>query len=218
MKISKETLALLKNFATINSNLLIKPGSTLNTISVAKSVYASTEVKETFEQQFGIYDLNEFLGALALFDDPDVTFGEKYATISQGRSSVRYFGADESVLTAPNRAIKIPPADIEFELSADQINMINKTAGVLRASDVTIAANGTDLRIIVGDKKNPTGNNYEMVLDESDETFRAHIRVDNMKMLPGNYTVQLAAKKIASFTNGDLQYVLTLEQDSVFED
>lgn len=218
MKFSKETVALLKNYSTINSNLLIKPGSTLSTISVAKSVYSTTEVKEVFDTQFGIYDLNEFLGVLALFDDPDVEFNDKFATIKQGRSSVKFFGADESVLTAPSKTIKVPPADIEFNLSADQVNMILRTAGVLRAADVAIKGDGKELRVIVGDKKNVTGNNYEMVVGETSDTFTAYIRVDNMKMIPGNYTVELAAKKIAKFTNGTLQYVLTLEQDSTFED
>lgn len=218
MKFSKETISLLKNFAQINGNLLINPGNVLHTISVAKSVYAQVEVKESFPQKFGIYDLNEFLGVIALFEDPEVEFSEKYATIKQGRSSVRYYGADESVLTAPSKAIKVPPADIEFELSADQVNMLLKTAGVLRAADILIEGDGNELKIVVGDKKNSSSNNYEVVVGSTSDTFKAYIRVDNMKMIPGNYKVELAAKKIAKFTNESLQYVLTLEQDSVFED
>lgn len=218
MKLSKETLNLLKNFATINSNLLIKPGQTLNTISAAKSVYAQVEVKETFPEQFGIYDLNEWLAALALFEDPEIEFCGKFVTIKQGRSSIKYFGADETVLTSPAKEIKVPPADVEFNLTTDQVNMIMRTAGVLRAADVMFEGDGAELRVVVGDKKNVTGNNYVMVVGSTESVFNANIRIDNLKMLPGDYTVELAAKKIAKFSSGTLQYVLSLEADSTFED
>lgn len=218
MKLSKETIALLKNFATINGNLLIKPGSNLSTISASKSVYSTVDVKEDFPSQFGIYDLNEFLGVIALFNDPELTFTDKYVAIKEGRNSVKYFGADETVLVAPSKALKVPPADIEFKLTTEQVNMILRTSGVLRAPDVTISGDNGVLKIIVGDRKNSSGNNYVMEVGETDSVFNANIRVDNIKMIPGDYKVELAAKKIAKFSNGSLQYVLSLEADSVFQD
>ena len=218
MKLNKETIALLKNFATINGNLLIKPGSNLSTISASKSVYATVNVKEDFPSQFGIYDLNEFLGVIALFNDPELNFTEKYVSIKEGKNSVKYFGADETVLVAPSKALKVPPADIEFNLTTEQVNMILRTSGVLRAPDVTISGDGGVLKIIVGDRKNSSGNNYVMEVGETDSTFNANIRVDNIKMIPGDYKVELAAKKIAKFSNGSLEYVLSLEADSVFQD
>ena len=216
MKLSRETIALLKNFATINGNLLIKPGSTISTISAAKSVYASVDVKEVFETQFGIYDLNEFLGQISLLDDPELTFNEKFVQIKQGGRSFRYFGASEAVLTAPSKAIKVPGADIEFKLSTDDVNMIMKTAGVLRAPDVTISGDGTNLKVIVGDKKNTTGNDFETTVGETSDTFQAHIKVDNFKIIPGDYTAEIAAQKILKLSAGSLQYVLSLEADSTF--
>lgn len=218
MKLSKETIALLKNFATINGNLLIKPGSNLSTISASKSVYATVDVTEDFPSQFGIYDLNEFLGVIALFNDPELNFTDKYVSIKEGRNSVKYFGADETVLVAPSKALKVPPADIEFNLTTEQVNMVLRTSGVLRAPDVTISGDGEVLKIIVGDRKNSSGNNYVMEVGETDSVFNANIRVDNIKMIPGDYKVELAAKKIAKFSNGSLQYVLSLEADSTFQD
>ena len=218
MKISKETIALLRNFATINGNILLKPGSSLTTLSASKSVYASVTVKEDFPVQFGVYDLNELLGITALFSDPDYDFTEKYVTIKEGPNSVRFYGAAEEVLTVPSKPIKVPPADIQFKLTADQINMIMKTSGVLRASDVTVEGDGTNLRVIVGDKKNSSANNYVVELGDTTAKFKANIRVDNLKIIPGDYTVELAAKKVAKFINGDLEYVVVLEQDSEFAD
>ena len=198
--------------------MLIKPGSKLSTISAAKSVYASAKVSETFPQEFGVYDLNEFLGALTLFGEPEITFDDKYLRIADGSQSIKYFGADASVLTAPSKDIKVPPGDVEFVLTLDQVNMIMKTGGVLRAQDVTIAGDGSKIKILVGDKKNVTSSSYEMIVGNTDAKFIAHMKGDNLKFIPGDYTVELSSKKIAKFSNPLVEYVVSLEADSVFED
>lgn len=197
---------------------MIKSGSKLNSISAAKSVYVSAKVSETFPQEFGIYDLNEFLGALTLFNDPEITFDEKFLSITEGHNTIKYFGADSSVLTAPSKDIKVPPADVEFTLSAEQVNLVMKTTGVLRAQDVTISGNGSKIKVVVGDKKNVTSNSYEMVVGNTDAKFVAHMKVDNLKFIPGDYKVELSSKKIARFSSNFVEYVVSLEADSQFED
>jgi hypothetical protein len=218
MKLSKETIAMLKNFATINGNLLIKPGSSLSTIAVSGTTYAAVDVKEDFDTKFGIYDLNEFLGVLTLFDDPDIQFGDKFAVIKEGRNSIKYYSADETVLTVPSKAFKLSAVDIEFDLTSDNVNMIIKTAGVLRAPDIMIKGDGTSLKVVIGDKKNSSGNAYEMVIGETDSTFSANLRIETFKVVPGNYKVEIAARKAVQFSNGNLKYIIGLEADSVFED
>lgn len=217
MKLSKDTVTLLKNYAQINGNLLIKPGSKLTTISSSKSVYSEAVVTETFDTEFGIYDLNEFLGALALFNDPEIVFDEKSAKISEGKNKIKYFSADVSVLTVPTKEIKLPPSDVEFTLTADQLNMVMKTASVLRATDVSFIGDGKTITVQVGDRKNVTGNTYDLDLGTTDTSFKAYLKVENFKFLPGDYTVELSSRRIAKFSNGDLQYVIALEPDSTFE-
>ncbi len=175
-------------------------------------------MSETFPQEFGIYDLNEFLGALTLFNDPEITFDEKFLSITEGHNTIKYFGADSSVLTAPSKDIKVPPADVEFTLTSDQVNLIMKTSGVLRAQDVTISGNGSKIKVVVGDKKNVTSNSYEMVVGDTDAKFVAHMKIDNLKFIPGEYKVELSSKKIAKFSSNFVEYVVSLEADSQFED
>ena len=134
MKLSKDTVALFKNFAGINSNLLLKNGNKLATISAQKNVMADATVGETFPD-FAIYDLNEFLGAMSLFDDPELDFQNKYVSIKQGSMNIKFYAADPSVLTAPQKSITFPEAEINFNLNTAMLNMIHKTAGVLRAAD-----------------------------------------------------------------------------------
>lgn len=219
MKLSKETLGVFKNFAGINSNLLLKQGTKLATISAQKNVMADVTVNETFPD-FGIYDLNEFLGAMSLFEDPELTFTDKVCTITQGNMSIKYYAADSSVLTAPSKAITFPDAEINFELSAAMLTMIQRTASVLRASDVTIVGEAGVITIVVGDKKNATGNSFQEAVGTTDKSFKVNLKVENLKMIPGDYTVSVSSKKISRFkssTTSDLVYYVAVEADSTFD-
>jgi hypothetical protein len=217
MKLSKETVGLIKNFAGINSNLLLKSGNKLATISAQKNVMADAVVTETFPD-FGIYDLNEFLGAMSLFEDPELTFNEKWVTIEQGGNSIKYFAADASVLTAPQKAITFPDAEIEFPMSANMLSMIQRTASVLRASDVSIVGDGSTIAVVVGDKKNATGNSYNSAVGATEKKFKVNLKVENLKMIPGDYQVSISSKKISRFKGaGDLVYYVAVEADSIFE-
>ena len=212
MKLSKETVALFKNFAGINSNLLLKNGSKLATISAQKNVMADVTVGETFPD-FAIYDLNEFLGAMSLFEDPELDFSDKYVSISQGSMKIKFFAADPSVLVAPQKAITFPDAEINFNLSSANLNMIHKTASVLRAADVSIVGDGSTITAVVGDKKNATGNSFSEPVGQTDKTFKVNLKVENLKMLPGSYDVKISFKGLAHFKNTkeDIQYWIAFE-------
>lgn len=219
MKFSKQTLAVLKNFATINSHLLIKQGQKLETISAQKNVMASVSVTETFPSEFGIYDLNEFLGAMSLFEDPDLEFGDKSVTISHGGNSIKYYAAAAENLTAPpSKEVQLPSEDVTFRLNTDTFAMIQKTASVLHSGDVSVIGDGSQLKIVVSDKKNSTSNAFESVIGTTDKSFQANLKVDNLKMIPGEYDVTISAKRISKFKapNSDLQYFVAVEADSTF--
>jgi len=218
MKLSKDTVALFKNFAGINSNLLLKNGNKLATISGQKNVMADATVSETFPD-FGIYDLNEFLGAMSLFDDPELDFQDKYVSIKQGNMNIKFFAADSSVLTAPQKAITFPEAEINFNITADKLTMIQKTASVLRSPDVSIVGDGSSITIVVGDKKNATGNSFSESVGTTDKKFKVNLKVENLKRLPGDYQVSISSKKISRFKSpsSDLVYYVAVEADSTFE-
>ena len=218
MKLSKETVAIFKNFAGINSNLLLKPGNKIATISSQKNVMADTVVTESFPSEFGVYDLNEFLGAMSIFEDPELTFTEKFVTIKQGGRSIKYFAAAADVLVAPQKAITFPTAEVNFTMTAEQLDMIRKTASVLRSDDLSIVGDGTTIMAVVGDKKNVTGNSFSEQVGTTDLAFKVNLKVENLKMLPGDYAVSVSSKKISRFKGtGDLVYYVAVEADSTFE-
>ena len=218
MKLSKETLTIIKNFAGINGNLLIKPGNQLASVSISKTVFGKATVAENFPHEFGIYDVNEFLGAMSLFDDPDLEFTEKFVTIKEGRNSIKYFGAATQNMVVPSKDIVFPEADINLSLEASTLAMIMKTAPILKSEDVSFVGNGSEISVSVVDKKNATANNYTHVIGSDPKDFKVNLKVDNLKMLPGDYDVSISSKKISQFKSKaiDLTYYVAIEADSEF--
>ena len=164
MKLSKDTVAILKSLTAINTNLLLKPGTRLATISPQKNVVAEIDVAETFPTTFGIYDLSEWLGVLSLFNDPEIEFEDKFVLITEGDSSIKYYAADESILVVPTKPLNFPATDVEFTLPAAVLAQSIKTAGVLRSSDISIQGDGKVIRIVVADLKNATANSFNLSL------------------------------------------------------
>jgi hypothetical protein len=219
MKLSKATLSKLKNFAEINSNLLIKSGSNLSTVSPAKNVASETTIEETFEfdsGSFGIYDLNEFMGVLSLFENPDLNFTDKFVEITEGKTSIKYFSANESVLVFPSKSINFPEPDIEFTLTEAAVSSIRKVAGVLKTLDVSFVGDGKDIVMKLGDRKNTTASTYSTVVGSTNKEFSINLKVDNIKLMLGEYKVSVAKKKISRFVSGDMTYYIAVEADSTF--
>mgnify|MGYP003345959951 CR=1 FL=1 len=219
MELSKETLTLIKNFAGINGSIMLKAGTRLATISEGKNVMAEATIAENLPIDFGIYDLNEFLNVVSLFPTTNLDFTQKHVMVSDGGSSrIKYFAAGEGVVKAAPNTVKFPGGDVEFTLEASKLAMIQRTSSVLKATDVSIVGADGKLKVVVSDKKNDTSNAYEMALGDTDETFKANLKVENLKMLPNDYQVSISKKKISRFkhTASDLTYYVAVEADSEF--
>lgn len=219
MKLSKDTLSVFKNFASINSNLSIKAGKTLVTMSTGKNIIAKADVAEEFPIDFGIYDLNEFLGTLSLFESPELEFTDKSVTIKEGKNSVKFFAANAQVLTPVPAMKAFPEPDIQFDLPQQMLSQIQRVASILKVADFSISGDGNVITIAVGDKKNPTGTTFDSELGTTDKTFKVNLKVENLRMLATDYTVSIGGKKIARFqsTNNLLTYFVAIELDSTFD-
>ena len=216
---SKQTLDLLKNFASINSNILVKPGDTIKTISPVKNIMAVATVPETFDTEFGIWDLNKFLGTVSLFDSPSFEFGERSVTISgSGGSSVNYYYSEPRLLTVPTKDIVMPDPVVSFNLTQDALNEINRASSVMQLPDLVVRSEGTTIVMVALDRQDDTTNSYSVELGELsvESDFEFVFRVDNLKLLPGDYRVDVTDKVVSQFTHTqlDLKYWIALESDS----
>ena len=220
MKLSTETISVLKNFSTINANLMVKSGSSLSTMSAMKNIVAKADVAEEFLSDFAIYDLNEFLSALSLFGKPDLEFNDDFVIITEeGTSkSLKYWFSDPSVVTTPSKEISMPSTELTFPLSSDTLNEITKAAAVIGVPDMALAGG----KLMVTDKKNSTANAYETSLDVGDVSadYKFWFKVENLKLIPGSYDVEVSSKKISHFTNNKMgvQYWIALEPESSYND
>ena len=218
MKLTSKTISILKNFSTINQNLMVKTGNTLSTMSAMKNIIAQAEVTEKFPQDFAIYDLNEFLSALSLFEEPELNFQDQYVTITQSssRKSLKYWFSDPEVVTTPSKAISMPSKEVTFKLSSDSLNEIQKAAAVIGAPDMALA-NGM---IMVTDKKNDTANAYEDDVDvnETEADYKFWFKTENLKLIDGSYDVEVSSKSISHFTNSavGVEYWIALEPESTY--
>ena len=220
MKLSENTLALLKNFASINNSILVKKGNRLRTISVAKNILADVEIEENFPRDFAIYDLSQFLNGINLHKDPDFDFTEEnYLSIREGKLRVKYFFADPNVIISPpEKEINFPSKDICFQLDGSSLEKLLKAASVYQLPDLSLVGGSGVIRILVRDKKNDTSNEYSIVVGETDEEFIFNFKVENIKIIPGNYDVVISKKLISPFKNTkyNLSYWIALEPDSSF--
>jgi hypothetical protein len=214
MNISDNTLSVLKNFSGINQNLAVKSGNKIRTISPQKTVMAVAQVEDKFDSPFAIYDLNQFLSAVSLFEKPNFVFEDSNVVVANGKSSIRYFYADESmVMSAPERDIELPDTLVEFKLSVNDLKSTMQAASVLQAPNWSVVGNGSIIEIVVGDVKNSTSNNYRVTVGTTSEEFEVVFKVDNLKMMQRDYNVAISSKGISHFTTekGDLQYFVATE-------
>ena len=220
MKLSDNTLTILKNFAGINNSILVKQGTRLRTISVAKNILAEADIIEEFPRNFAVYDLNQFLNGLSLHQDPDLDFAEEsHITIREGKRRVKYFFADPNVIISPpEKEIVLPSQDVCFQLDSVTLEKLVKAAAVYQLPDLSAVGEAGVVKLVVRDKKNDTSNEYSIVVGETDKEFTFNFKVENIKIIPGAYDVVVSEKLLSQFSNTkyNLKYYIALEPDSTF--
>jgi hypothetical protein len=219
MKISKSTLDLLKNFSSINTGIIIREGNEIGTMNNGKSVVAFATVPEKFPVQFGIYDLNNFISTVNLFEDPDIEFGTNLMTITGGASRCSYGYAEESVIISPKNKVNFPGGEVNFTLTKDVFDRIMKASQTLQLPMLCVTTDD-DSNIVLKalDPKNPNGNAFSVVVgrDLSGNKYNLFIQSDLMKMVRGDYDVSLSSKFVSHFKSADSEYFVALEKTSEF--
>ena len=223
MKLSKHTLNMLKNFSDINMSIEIKKGNVLRTVSVQKNILAQAELEDEFPKDFAIYELNRFLGAVSLFDDPELEFNAKSVNIGTTKHSADYVYCDPSmIVTPPENNINFPDPEVKFTLTQDSLSQVMRASNVLGTPEIAIEGGphpNDSIRIKALDVNNDSTDTFQVVLDEkSGNTFRYVFKTENMKMIPGNYDVEISSKGISHFSlqGAKLQYWIATESTSNF--
>ena len=223
MELCENTLDVLRNFSSINQNIMIRSGNNIKTMSVTRNMIATADVSEQFTKDFGIYDLNEFIGVLGLVDTPNLTFEDDFVIVqdSTGRSKIKYFYSAEETLTTATKDVKMPEADCKFTLDNSTLNKLKKAAATLGHKEVSIQAKDGVLSLSIVEKQNATSNAFSIDIDgefKQDAVFNFIIDIANLKILPGDYDVEISSKLITQFKNKEipLTYWIALEKSSTY--
>ena len=192
MKISDNTIGILRNFSDINANILFKPGKTLSTMSTMKNIMAQADVEEEFESEFGVYDLPEFLRAIDSFQQPVLKFnGTANLKIQDEKStlSASYAFAVKSTLRYPSKQISMPDKTVTFSLKNSDYESVKKLYTNLSLPDIAFKGEKGKIKLVALDKKNSNSNESSVVVGETDLEFTAYIKAENMKIIPGDYVI-----------------------------
>ena len=215
MNLSKKTLEVLKNFATINSNFYYSGEGTIKTISPMKNILANSTIEEDLPE-FGIYDLSEFLSVLSLYRSPCLDFSENYVDISwkdKVNTAVRFHFAAKNILTVSDKTITINDFFVSIKLPKDMLSDTVKSAAVLQLSDIVLKSDGITTTFGVIDKKDGNKNSHLTVIDNADPTteYEFYFKYENLKMIPNDYTLSISTAGIAKFESEDVTYWVATE-------
>jgi hypothetical protein len=222
MELTDSVLQALKNFASINPNIVVEPGNVIRTISEGKNLFGKVTVDSEFPIKFGVYDLNEFLGVIGLVDSPRLSFEETHVNIgdSSGRSKIKYFFTNTDHLTTPSKDIVMPSTDVSFNIDNATLNQIKKASSALGHTELSIRANNGSIALSVVDSANMTSNTFTIDVEGRYDTdqFNFIISIPNLKLLPGEYTVDISSKLISHFINKTTgaEYWIALEKSSTY--
>lgn len=216
MKLSNETLNVLKNFAGINSGIEFKTGNKIATISSTKTVLAKATLTDDFPQDFCIYDLNQFLSVHSLGKDTELDFDSNNVVFKSGRSKTKYrMTAKTMIVSAPEKELTLPSVDGSFKLKDEDLAQALKNAAVLGSPNIAFESDGSKISVTCFNAKDDSAhtNTIEIGATDNDKVYTAVFLVENFKMIPGTYDVQVSSKGLASFVNekGDLQYWIAIE-------
>jgi hypothetical protein len=222
MKLSEQTLTLLKNYATINPGVQIKSGQVIRTISKQQNVLAKATITETFDSDFVIYDLNRFLALVSSLDSPEISVnaGKKVLNVTSGTSKTVYGLSDESMIVAPPaKEIKVENAEVNFTLTKDSLAQVLKLSGILGLPNIAVVGNGSEISISALDAKNDESDNFSINVGESTATFKFIFTTENLKMIPGTYNVAISSKGISHFKHekDPIEYWIATEAGSKYE-
>ena len=216
--LSKPTLEILKNFCSINKSLVINPGNKLSTLSINKNILVYADVEESFDSQLSIYDLGVFLGGLSLFEQPSIdTTKDNYVTVSdtKGRSKTKFFYADPDIITQPpEKEISLPSEDVKFRLESTALQQLQRAASVYQLPDLCLFGDGEKMNLCLTDKKNDTSNTYSIEVGTSEDEFCYCFKVENLKLLIGDYNVTLSKSNVALFQGEGIKYFIALEPNA----
>jgi hypothetical protein len=215
MKLDPKTLAVLKNFTTIQQGILIREGDVLSTVSSTKTIACRAKVPDTFPCEAAIYNLAKLLNVLSLFEEPDLEFKEDYLFIRSGNSTIRYkYCEPKYVMAGPMKDFPMPSADIQFELTDSTMTQLTRATAVLSAPDFALVGEDGTMTLRTINFKDQSGDMFSVDVGTTTKNFTVIFKPEQLKLLPRTYQVTVTQAGFAKFQAPDISYWVAFEKDS----
>lgn len=222
MILSKKTHEILKNFATINPNICITTGSKIVTLSPTKNIMAEADVDEYFDHDVRIFDLNRFLSTVSLLQNPELSFEDKHIIIggisSTSSAKIKYWYSDPAIVQPVTKKLTMPNIVATLDFTAQRIGELLKASAVMQLPNLKIRSKGDGAALaVLFDKNDPTSNEYTVELAaDFDEPFSVSLRVETIKLIPGDYTLEISKNIVSRFTHKTeaLKYFIAMDYKS----
>lgn len=215
MKFSENTMAVLKNFASINSGVVLRQGKIQRTISPEKSILVEATIEDNIPADFGIYDLNQFLGNVTTLRDPELTFTKEKITLDNGVVPFDYGACSANlIISPPDKELVLKQVDVTFNLTNTLLQTLLKLGSMNNLPNLSVVGKNGELRLNIHEKANDTTNRaYPKIGEYAGQDFTATFKTENLKLLPDDYIVEIQKGAFSKFTNqsGNLKYFIALE-------
>lgn len=230
MKLTNNTLEVLKNFSKISPSILFEEGEFLITRNISRTLYGVAKLDQRIENKFAIYDLVQFIAVLEQFKDPDINFIENSASNLSSKSSKVMLDIKEdrrSIKFTPSIPDLIPGADYKkilttltnndlnsifsFKWTNDQFQKFVKAINVLQLNQVKIYTdNGKVFIKAHSDKNEKSYNTVEEYLCDCEPDLEFSVLIDPtyLKMLPDDYEVKIFDRKAVLFESERVRYFI----------
>lgn len=223
MKISQQTLSILESFKHINPNLTVRPGNTISTCNVEKTLLGYYQAEETFPA-FSIYDLKELMSIIGLYKSPDFVFDQLSVDIVEKNRKTHYIFSDHSTFRrVPPESIALPDFEVSFILSQEDLNSLLKAAGIFQFKYITVTPNSEGNIIIATENLDSSASAYKLELDSETDLgnsdFMFNIDTELFKIVGGSYKIKLSSKKLVMLENQalPLTYYMMAEENTFFK-
>jgi hypothetical protein len=219
MKLSESTLEILKNFSSINMSILFKKGNKIRTVAPGNNILAQATVSESFPNDFGIYELNQFLGLVSLFENADLDFGDKFLTVKDGVTKAVYAYSDPvNIKSPPDKNLELPSVEVEFKLTKEVLKKITNGSNQLQLPNIVVRGKDGEITLVATDVKNPNSNEFSEKVGTTEKEFQFVFKSENLKFISDEYNVRISKKGISHFVGPRIEYWVAIESSSNYSE
>jgi len=217
MTLSENTLSVLKNFASINSGVVLRSGKTQKSISPEQTILVEAKLEDDFPVIFGIYDLNQFLGNVTTLDSPEMTFSDESVVMKDSTFSLNYYSCSPNLIISPpeGKDLVLSNPEISFDISSSVLQRLLRVANMNAMPHISILGKNGKMVVRGSDKSNDTSNYVDVEIgDYEGDDVTITFKAENLKMVPDDYSVQIKLGTFSCWTNkkGTMKYFIALEK------